>query len=146
MTPLPIASNKNRNMSKITYSWKDPKTISRYLEQRDQPLSLGSDCSRMRQPRRTGACLSNATMAIAAAIQLRGVVKRMFDYAIEIQFVAINSASMVATRHIGKSRKRTRSLCRHFACGVAVVDAYLGGNPVVAALSWISCSARVYAT
>jgi integrase len=34
----------------------------------------------------------------------------MFDYAVELQLVTINPGSMVATRYIGKSRKRSRAL------------------------------------
>ena len=36
---------------------------------------------------------------VAAAIQLRGVIKRMFDYAIETHLVTSNPAAMVATRY-----------------------------------------------
>jgi integrase len=38
------------------------------------------------------------------------VVKRMFDYAIELQLVTANPAAMVATRYIGRTRSRTRVL------------------------------------
>ena len=47
---------------------------------------------------------------IAAAMQLRGVMKQMFDYALEVQQVTMNPAAMVATRYIGKARKRSRVL------------------------------------
>jgi integrase len=47
---------------------------------------------------------------IAAAMQLRGVMKQMFDYAIELQQATMNPAAMVATRYIGKARKRSRFL------------------------------------
>ena len=47
---------------------------------------------------------------VAAAIQLRRVIKQMFDYALELQLVTINPAAMVATRYIGKARKRSRVL------------------------------------
>ena len=47
---------------------------------------------------------------VSAAIQLRGVIKRMFDYAIETRLVNSNPAAMVATRYIGKARKRSRVL------------------------------------
>jgi integrase len=47
---------------------------------------------------------------VSAAIQLRGVMKRVFDYAIETRLVTINPAAMVATRYIGKARKRSRVL------------------------------------
>ena len=47
---------------------------------------------------------------IAAAMQLRNVIKQMFDYAIETRLVTVNPAAMVATRYIGKARKRSRVL------------------------------------
>ena len=47
---------------------------------------------------------------VAAAMKLRGVMKQMFDYALEVQQVMMNPAAMVATRYIGKARKRSRVL------------------------------------
>jgi integrase len=47
---------------------------------------------------------------VAAAIQLRGMIKQLFDYAIETRLVTINPAAMVATRFIGKAQKRARVL------------------------------------
>ena len=47
---------------------------------------------------------------VAAAMQLRGMIKQIFDYAIETRLVTINPAAMVATRYIGKARKRARVL------------------------------------
>ena len=47
---------------------------------------------------------------VASAMQLRGVMKQMFDYALEVQQVTMNPAAMVATRYIGKARKRSRVL------------------------------------
>jgi len=43
-------------------------------------------------------------------MQLRNVIKQIFDYAIETQLVTINPAVMVATRFIGKARQRSRVL------------------------------------
>ena len=37
-------------------------------------------------------------------------MKQMFDYAIEVRQVTMNPAAMVATRYIGKARKRSRVL------------------------------------
>ena len=39
---------------------------------------------------------------VAAAMQLRGVIKQMFDYALGVQQATMNPAAMVATRYIGK--------------------------------------------
>jgi integrase len=38
------------------------------------------------------------------------VLKQMFDYAIETRLATVNPAAMVATRYIGKARKRSRVL------------------------------------
>ena len=46
----------------------------------------------------------------AAAMRIRMVLKQVFDYAIELQLVPMNPASMVATRYIGKATKRNRNL------------------------------------
>jgi len=46
----------------------------------------------------------------AAAIHLRGVIKRVYDYAIEKRLVAMNPASMVAPKYIGKAVRRSRKL------------------------------------
>ncbi len=47
---------------------------------------------------------------IAAAMRLRNVIKQVFEYAIETRLATINPAAMVATRYIGKARKRSRVL------------------------------------
>jgi integrase len=46
----------------------------------------------------------------AAGVALRGILKRMFDYAVEWHLVEVNPASQVATRFIGAPRQRTRAL------------------------------------
>ena len=46
----------------------------------------------------------------AAAIMIRQVIKLLFDYAIHSQLATINPATMVATRYIGRARKRSRSM------------------------------------
>ncbi len=47
---------------------------------------------------------------IAAAIAIRRVLKQLFDYALELQLVPMNPATQVASRYIGKARKRSRVL------------------------------------
>src|ERR1035441_6620848 len=91
--------------------WKDPKSIRRYLDNEIFPtfgekhlkdvnaLDVQALVYRKRDNGR-----------IAAAMQLRNVIKQMFDYAVEVQLVTINPAAMVATRYIGKARKRSRVL------------------------------------
>jgi integrase len=46
----------------------------------------------------------------AAAIMIRQVIKLLFDYAIHSQVATINPATMVATRYIGRARKRSRTM------------------------------------
>ena len=91
--------------------WKDPKSIRRYLDNEIYPafgekalrdvnaLDVQSLVYRKRDNGR-----------VAAAIQLRMVLKQVFDYAIEARLLTINPAAMVATRYIGKARKRSRVL------------------------------------
>lgn len=50
---------------------------------------------------------------VAAAMQLRNVLKQMFDYAVEMRQVTVNPAAMVAARFIGKASKRSRVLTPH---------------------------------
>lgn len=47
---------------------------------------------------------------VASAMRIRMVLKQVFDYAIELQLVAMNPAAMVATRYIGKATRRSRNL------------------------------------
>jgi integrase len=95
----------------VIRNWKKPAHIRRYLDNEIYPtlgdkflkeitaLDVQAIVYRKRDNGRT-----------SAAIQLRGVMKQMFDYAIEVQLVTMNPAAMVATRYIGKARKRSRVL------------------------------------
>jgi integrase len=91
--------------------WKDPKTIRRYLDNEIFP-TLGE------KPLKDVNALDVQALVyrkrdngqVSAAIQLRNVIKLIFDYAIETQLVTVNPAVMVATRYIGKARKRSRVL------------------------------------
>lgn len=91
--------------------WRDPKSIRRYLDREIYP-SLGEktlkDVSALDVQRLVYRKRDNGH--IAAAIQLRSVIKQIFDYAIETQLLTINPAVMVATRYIGKARQRSRVL------------------------------------
>jgi integrase len=95
----------------VVKNWKDPKQIRRYLDNDILP-EFGTkpikevnalDVQKLVYRRRDNG-------RVAAAMQLRNVIKRIFDYAIETRLVEINPAAMVATRYIGKARKRTRVL------------------------------------
>lgn len=95
----------------IVPNCKSHEDIHRYLENDLYP-ELGSkklkdidalDIQRIVYRKRDGGHPS-------AAIHLRGVIKRMYDYAIEKHHVAMNPASMVAPKFIGKAVRRSRYL------------------------------------
>lgn len=95
----------------VEKNWKDPKHIRRYLDNEIIPAFGTSklkgvtplDVQKLVYRKRDNG-------QVAAAIQLRGVIKRMYDYAIETRLADMNPAAMVATRYIGKARKRSRVL------------------------------------
>jgi len=95
----------------VVRNWKKPAHIRRYLDNEIYP-ALGG------KPLKEITALDVQAIVyrkrdhgrIAAAMQLRGVMKQMFDYAIEVQQATMNPAAMVATRYIGKARKRSRVL------------------------------------
>jgi integrase len=91
--------------------WKDPKTIRRYLDNEILP-TLGGKVLKDVNALDVQALVyrKRDNGQVAAAIQLRMVLKQIFDYAIETRLVTINPAAMVATRYIGKARKRARVL------------------------------------
>jgi integrase len=95
----------------VVRRWKDPKSIRRYLDNEILP-SLGDKALKDVNALEVQALVyrKRDNGRIAAAMQLRNVIKQMFDYAIETQLVTINPAVMVATRYIGKARKRSRVL------------------------------------
>jgi integrase len=95
----------------VEKNWKDPKHIRRYLDNEILP-ALGKATLKNVTPLDVQKLVyrKRDNGQVAAAIQMRGVIKRMFDYAIETHLVDTNPAAMVATRYIGKARKRSRVL------------------------------------
>jgi integrase len=91
--------------------WKDPKAIRRYLDNEIFP-TLGEKVLKDVNALDVQALVyrKRDNGQVQAAMQLRNVIKQMFAYAIETQLVTINPAVMVATRFIGKARKRSRVL------------------------------------
>lgn len=95
----------------VVKNWKDPSGELRYLEKNlypalgDRPLKdiTALDIQSVVYPKRDGGHPS-------AAICLRNTIKRMYDYAVELQLSAMNPAAMVATRYIGKATRRSRYL------------------------------------
>ncbi|MGA8090647.1 MAG: integrase arm-type DNA-binding domain-containing protein [Terracidiphilus sp.] len=95
----------------VLKNWKEPKHIRRYLDNEILPafrtMQL-KDVTTLDVQKLVYRKRDNGQ--VAAAIQLRGVIKRMYDYGIETRLVTVNPAAMVATRYIGKARKRSRVL------------------------------------
>jgi integrase len=98
----------------VVRNWKNPTQIRRYLNNEIYP-TLGSKLLKEITALDVQAIVyrKRDNGRIAAAMQLRGVMKQMFDYALEVQQVTLNPAAMVATRYIGKARKRSRVLTPH---------------------------------
>ena len=95
----------------VVRNWKDPRDVRRYLDNEIYP-SLGDTKLKDVTVLEVQALVyrKRDNGRIASAMQLRRVIKQMFDYALEVQLVTMNPAAMVATRYIGKARKRTRVL------------------------------------
>lgn len=91
--------------------WKDPLYVRRYLDSEIFP-TLGEKALKDVNALDVQALVyrKRDNGRIAAAMQLRNVLKQMFDYAVERRLVTINPAAMVAARFIGKARKRSRVL------------------------------------
>ncbi len=91
--------------------WKTPQQIRRYLDNEIFPTlgeTLLKDVTALDV--QTLVYRKRDNGRIAAAMQLRNVLKQMFDYAIERRLVTVNPAAMVASRFIGRARKRSRVL------------------------------------
>jgi integrase len=95
----------------IVVRHKDPSDARRYLDNEIIP-ALGlkkvrevtsTDVQRMVYKKRDHGLP-------AAGVALRGILKRMFDYAVEWHLIEVNPAAQVATRFIGTLRRRTRAL------------------------------------
>jgi integrase len=95
----------------VVPNWKNPKSIRRYLDNEVFP-ALGEKTLKDINALDVQALVyrKRDNGRIAAAMQLRNVLKQIFDYALELQLVTLNPAAMVATRYIGKARKRSRVL------------------------------------
>jgi integrase len=95
----------------VVRNWKDPAHIRRYLDNEIYP-KLGDKLLKDITALDVQAIVyrKRDNGRVAAAMQLRGVMKQLFDYALEVQQVSMNPAAMVATRYIGKARKRSRVL------------------------------------
>jgi integrase len=98
----------------VVRNWKDPAQVRRYLNNEIYP-TLGAKLLKEVTALDVQAIVYRKRDhgRVAAAMQLRGVMKQMFDYALEVQQVTLNPAAMVATRYIGKARKRSRVLTAH---------------------------------
>ncbi len=95
----------------VVERWKDPKQIRRYLDNEIFP-TLGEKALKDVDALDVQGLVyrKRDNGQVAAAMQLRNAMKQMFDYAVERRLLTINPAAMVATRYIGKARKRSRVL------------------------------------
>jgi len=90
---------------------KDPSDVRRYLDREILPYfgerllkDIGVlDCQQLIYKKRDCG-------RIKTALHLRALLKQIYDYALELQLVNSNPAAQVATKYIGKVRKRTRAL------------------------------------
>jgi integrase len=91
--------------------WKDPKHIRRYLDNEIFP-ALGEKALKDIDALDVQALVyrKRDNGRVMAAMQLRNIIKQIFDYAIERRLATNNPAAMVAARFIGKARKRSRAL------------------------------------
>jgi integrase len=90
---------------------KKPEEILRYLEREIYPAfgdKLLQDVTALDVQALVYRKRDNGREA--AAIMIRQVIKLLFDYAIHSQLATINPATMVATRYIGRARKRSRNM------------------------------------
>jgi integrase len=101
----------------VVPNWKNPKHTRRHLDKEIFP-ALGKKALKDVNALDVQALVyrKRDNGHVAAAIQLRGTIKRLFDYAIERRLVTLNPAAMVATRYVGKDRKRTRALTANEIC------------------------------
>lgn len=95
----------------VLVRWKNPKQIRRYLDNEIFP-TLGEKMLKDVDALAVQALVyrKRDNGQVMAAMQLRNVLKQIFDYAIERRLQAINPATLVAARFIGKARKRSRVL------------------------------------
>ena len=111
LTPTVREFGERYFREQVEKNWKDPSNIRRYLDNEIYPAfgdKLLKDVTALDVQGIVYRKRDNGR--VAAAMQLRGVMKQMFDYALEVQRVTMNPAAMVATRYIGKARKRSRVL------------------------------------
>ncbi len=95
----------------VVKNWKNPIHVRRYLVNEIYPAfgdKLLKDVGVLDVQALVYRKRDNGR--VASAIHLRRAIKQMFDYALELQLVTLNPAAMVATRYIGKERKRSRVL------------------------------------
>jgi integrase len=91
--------------------WKRPFQIKRYLDNEIYP-TMGSKTLAAVTALDVQALVyrKRDNGRVASAMHLHGVLKRLFEYAVELQLVTINPAAMVAKRFIGRARRRSRVL------------------------------------
>ena len=111
MTPTVREFAERYYKEQVIKNRKDPSDIRRYLDNEIFPwlgekllrdVTVADVQSLVYRKRDNGR--------VAAAMQLRSLIKQLFDFALHEQVAIINPAAMVATRYIGRARKRARVL------------------------------------
>jgi integrase len=91
--------------------WKDPSDVRRYLEN-DIFAAFGNRLLKEITALDVQALVYRKRNdgKVQAALKILGTVRRMFDYAVELQLVAINPAARLAARFVGRAAQRNRVL------------------------------------
>jgi integrase len=95
----------------VLKNWKNPRDVRRYLSNEIYPTlgdKLLKDVTVLEVQALVHRKRDNGRPQ--AAIQLRSTMKQLFGYALELQLMMLNLAAIVATRYIGRARKRSRVL------------------------------------
>jgi integrase len=98
---------------------KDPAQVLRYIDKEICPL-LGDKLLRdvtvtdihdlLYRKRDEGKVGKRDEGKVRTALHLRGTLKRIWDYGVEMRLVDSNPAQLVKAKYIGKTRARTRAL------------------------------------
>jgi integrase len=91
--------------------WKNPSEVHRYLERDVYPVLGGKLVKEIKSLDVQGLVYRKRDSGrVQAAIAILRTIRRMFDYAVELQLVTVNPAAKVAARFVGRASQRDRSL------------------------------------
>lgn len=91
--------------------WKNPSEVGRYLERNIYPFLGGKLMKDITALDVQGLVYRKRDSGkVQAAIVILRTIRRMFDYAVELQLVPVNPAARVAARYVGRPSQRSRAL------------------------------------